>query len=210
MKRNIFNFFAMLVAFSVVSLTAQAQQRRTAEEYIKLLESESRISGLQIEKVIGTLRISPGQKVADIGSGSGLFTRPIAKAVGVNGTVFAVDVDPELLKHVQKSASRLRMSNIKTVLAPYDDPKIPEKVDLIVIIDTVHHIQNQGAYLRKLRQYMNPGARVAIIDFSNDWPAGHENMRYTIEDLQGWMSAAGFKQVEKHDFLENNFFLVFQ
>ncbi|QQS47978.1 MAG: methyltransferase domain-containing protein [Acidobacteriota bacterium] len=210
MKRTIFSLFAILVAISVVSLTAQAQQRRTAEEYIKLLESESRISGLQIEKVIGTLRVSPGQKVADIGSGSGLFTRPIAKAVGVNGTVFAVDVDPELLKHVEKSASRLRMSNIKTVLAPYDDPKIPEKVDLIVIIDTVHHIQNQGAYLKKLRQYMNPGARVAIIDFSNDWPAGHENMRYTVEDLQGWMSAAGFKQVEKHDFLENNFFLVFQ
>jgi len=210
MKRTIFSLFAILVAISVVSLTAQAQQRRTAEEYIKLLESESRISGLQIEKVIGTLRVSPGQKVADIGSGSGLFTRPIAKAVGVNGTVFAVDVDPELLKHVEKSASRLRMSNIKTVLAPYDDPKIPEKVDLIVIIDTVHHIQNQGAYLKKLRQYMNPGARVAIIDFSNDWPAGHENMRYTVEDLQGWMSAAGFKQIEKHDFLENNFFLVFQ
>lgn len=210
MKKNIISFIAIMMVAAIIALPAQAQQRRTAEEYIKILESESRISGLQIEKVIKTLQVSPGQKVADIGSGSGLFTRPMAKAVGINGIVYAVDVDPELLKHVEKSANRSRMSNIKTVLAPFDDPKIPEKVDLIAIIDTLHHIENQAPYLKKLRQYLKPGGRVAIIDFSADWPDGHEKMRYTVDDLEVWMKAAGFKQVEKHDFLQNNFFLIYQ
>ena len=96
------------------------------------------------------------------------------------------------------------------MLAPFDDATIPEKVDLIAIIDTLHHIENQGPYLKKLRKYLKPGGRVAIIDFSDDWPAGHEKMRYEVDDLEKWMKAAGFKRVEKLDFLQNNFFLIYQ
>jgi hypothetical protein len=61
-----------------------------------------------------------------------------------------------------------------------------------------------------LKKYLKPGARIAIIDFSKNWPAGHEKMAYTVKDLDGWMTAAGFKRIEQYDFLDNNFFVVYQ
>ncbi len=188
----------------------QSRGARSPDEYIKLLESERRQTDLQVAKVVETLKIKPGQRVADIGSGSGLFTRPLAKQAGAKGVVYAVDIDPELLKYVEKTAAEQKLTNIKPILGAEDDPKLPEKVDLIVIIDTLHHIANQPTYLKGLKKYLKPKGRIALIDFSKTWPAGHEKMIYKVEDLAGWMKAAGFKQIEKYDFLDNDFFVVYQ
>jgi arsenite methyltransferase len=208
---NCRKFISCVVFIGLFALMASAQQqRRTAEEYIKVLETERRIEGLQITKVIETLKVKPGQRVADLGSGSGLFARPMAQKLGDKGLVYAIDVDPGLLKHVEKTAADQKITNIKTILAAEDDPKIPEKVDLIIIIDTLHHIGNQGPYLKGLKKYLKRGGRVAIVDFSNEWPAGHESMRYSLDQLEGWMKDAGFKRAEKHDFLNNNFFVIYK
>ena len=188
----------------------QSRGNRSADEYIKLLESERRQSELQVAKVVEALKIKPGQHVADIGSGSGLFTRPLAKQTGAKGIVYAVDIDPELIKYVEKTAAEQKLTNIKTIMGGEADPKLPEKVDLIVIIDTLHHIANQPTYLKGLKKYLKSKGRIALIDFSKTWPAGHEKMIYKVEDLDGWMKAAGFKQVEKYDFLDNDFFVVYQ
>ncbi|HET9530539.1 MAG TPA: class I SAM-dependent methyltransferase [Blastocatellia bacterium] len=201
---------ALTIALSVALIGAQAQQRRDPQEYIKLLESERRVENLQVDRVVDTLEIKPGQRVADIGAGSGLFTRPIAKKAGETGTVYAIDIDPDLLKHIEKTARDEKLSNVRTIMAAEDDPRIPDPVDLIVLVDTLHHIKGQGAYLKSLRRYMRPEGRIAVIDFSESWPAGHEQMKYTLADLEKWMKEAGFKQVEKHDFLNNNFFVVYQ
>ncbi|HEX4947851.1 MAG TPA: methyltransferase domain-containing protein [Blastocatellia bacterium] len=205
-------FTALFLCLSLFLLAGLAQQpqRRTADEYIKVLETERRIEGLQVQKVIETLKIKPGQRVGDLGAGSGLFARPIAKQLGEKGIVYAIDVDPGLLKHIEKTAAAEKITNIKTVLAAEDDAKLPEKVDLIVIIDTLHHIGNQGPYLKGLKKYLKPDGRVAIIDFSETWPAGHESMKYSLDQLEGWMKDAGFKRTEKHDFLNNNFFVIYK
>ncbi len=206
----------LLLALLAVPVAAQqpspGQSRgaRSADEYIKLLEGESRINGLQVLNVIKTLKVRSGQRVCDLGAGSGLFTRPLAQRVGDKGIVYAVDIDAALLQHVEKTAQEQKLTNIKTILATETDPKLPEPVDLIAIIDTLHHISNQAAYLKGLRKYLKPDGRIAILDFSKNWPAGHEKMIYTVDDLDGWMTAAGFKRIEKHDFLENNFFVVYR
>jgi 2-polyprenyl-3-methyl-5-hydroxy-6-metoxy-1,4-benzoquinol methylase len=212
------SLFSLLLALPMLIASAQQQPPpqgqsrggRSADEYIKLLESERRIEGLQVTNIIKTLKVRSGQRIADIGAGSGLFTRPLAHRAGDKGVVYAVDIDTELLKYVEKTAKEQNLSNIKTILGATDDPKLPEAVDLIVIIDTLHHISNQAAYLKGLKKYLKPDGRIAILDFSKDWPAGHEKMAYTVETLDGWMSAAGFKRVEKHDFLDNNFFVVYR
>lgn len=194
-----------------VSLAIAAQQpQRDPEQYIKMLESERRVQNLQIDRVVETLKLTPGQQVADIGAGSGLFTRPIARKVGEKGTVYAVDIDPDLLKHIDKTARDEKLSNVRTVLAAEDDPRIPEPVDLVVIIDTLHHINNQPVYLKNLRRYLRPSARIAVIDFTEIWPPGHEQMKFSLEQLEGWMKGAGFARVEKHDFLNNNFFVIYR
>ncbi len=207
-----------LLALLIIPVYAQQAQRpsgqsrgnRTPDEYVKLLESESRIGGLQVTKVIEALKVKPGERVCDLGAGSGLFTRPLAQKAGAKGVVYAVDIDPELLKHVELTAREQKLTNIKPILASETDPKLPEPVDLIAIIDTLHHISNQAAYLKGLKKHLKPGGRIAIIDFSRNWPAGHEKMIYTVGNLDGWMTAAGFKRVEQHDFLDNNFFVVYR
>lgn len=206
-----------LLLVLLLTLPAYAQQpstapapRRDPDEYIKLLEGERRVAGLQVARVIEALQIKPGQRIADLGSGSGLFTRPLAKRVGVEGVVYAIDIDQALLDHVTKSAAQERIANIVPILAAEDDPKLTEPVDLIVIIDTLHHIKNQATYLKGLKKYLRTGGRIAIIDFSKEWPAGHEPMIYKLADLEGWMKGAGFKRVAQHNFLDNNFFVIYQ
>jgi|SRR5262245_13074443 len=203
---------SLLVAPLAAQQPSQSQSRgnRSADEYVKLLESERRVEGLQINKIIEALKIKPGQRICDLGAGSGLFSRPLAQKVGDKGIVYAVDIDPELIKHIDRTIAEHKLTSIKTILASEADPKLPEKVDLIVIIDTMHHIANQPAYIKGLKQYLKPGARIAVIDFNKNWPGGHEKLAYTVDDLDGWMSGGGFKRIEKHDFLENDFFVVYQ
>jgi len=209
-------FILLILPLLFVSAQQQQQPRgqsrggRTPEEYIKLLESERRIEGLQVDKVVNALKVKPDDRVCDLGSGSGLFTRPLARKASGKGVVYAVDIDPELLKHVESAAREQKLTNIKPILASETDPKLPEPVDLITIIDTLHHIGSQAEYLKGLKKYLKPGGRIAVIDFSRDWPAGHEKMVYTVSDLDGWMTAAGLKRVEQHDFLDNNFFVVYR
>ncbi|MFN7622509.1 MAG: class I SAM-dependent methyltransferase, partial [Acidobacteriota bacterium] len=192
-----------------VDPTIPQKGRRDAEDYIKLLETERRIESLQVDRVIEALSIKPGAKVADLGSGSGLFTRPIAKRVGQAGRVYAVDIDPKLLDHVARTSAAAGLTNVTTVLGEFADPKVPEKVDLLTIIDTLHHIERPQDYVKELRKYLRRNGRVAIIDFTK-WPAGHESMVYQLAELDKWMTEAGFRRAGQFDFLEGSFFVVYK
>ena len=195
---------------SVDPATLPQRGRRDAEDYIKVLETERRIESLQVDRVIGSLPLKKGAKVADLGSGSGLFTRPLAQKVAPGGRVYAVDIDPKLLEHVAKTSAAAGLTNVTTVLGEFADPKVPEKVDLITLIDTLHHIERPQDYVRGLRKYLRRNGRVVIIDFSKNWPAGHESMAYQLSDLDRWMKDAGFERTNQFDFLEGNFFVVYK
>jgi ubiquinone/menaquinone biosynthesis C-methylase UbiE len=188
----------------------EGQQQRDPVEYAKLLEGAERVEKLQVPRVIEALGVKPGMKVADIGSGSGLFTRPIASSVAPGGTVYAVDIDSGLLALVERRARDAKIDNIVTVVGAPDDPKLPEPVDVIFICDTLHHIDNRGAYLKNLRRHLRPGGRIAIIDFATVWPDGHEPMRFSVAELEGWMREAGFVRAASHDWLDNSFFVVYR
>ena len=116
----------ILLALPLLFVSAQQQQQpggqsrggRSPEEYIKLLESERRIGGLQVDKVVEALKVRPDDRVCDLGAGSGLFTRPLARKAGGKGIVYAVDIDSELLKHVERTAQEQKLANIKPILAP--------------------------------------------------------------------------------------------
>jgi arsenite methyltransferase len=186
-----------------------AAQQRTPQEYAAFLEGAERVARMQVPRVVEALGLKPGLKVADIGSGSGLFTRPIAASVAP-GAVYAVDIDAALLAIVEQKAKAAGLGNIRTVLAAADSPKLPEPVDLVFICDTLHHIANQGAYLKTLRTFVAPGGRVAVIDFRDKWPEGHEPMRYSTAQFETWMKEAGFSRVASHDWLENSYFVIYR
>jgi ubiquinone/menaquinone biosynthesis C-methylase UbiE len=199
-------FVLVLTAVAVLP----AQQQRTPEEYAKFLEGAERVARMQVARVVQALELKPGMRVADVGSGSGLFTRPIAKAVQPGGLAYAVDIDQALLTIVERTGREQQIENIRTVLAAADDPKLPEPVDLIFICDALHHIGGQAAYLKTLRKYLRPSGRVAVIDFSTSWPQGHEKMQYSVAQLDGWMQDAGLARAQSFDWLDNSFFLVYR
>jgi ubiquinone/menaquinone biosynthesis C-methylase UbiE len=203
----------LAVLVSLVPLAArpaQAPAQRTPQQYVALLEGAERVARMQVPRVVETLNLAKGMKVADLGSGSGLFTRPIAQAVGPTGTAYAIDVDQGLLDVLSQKSLEAGITNILTILGTADDPKLPEPVDIVLICDTLHHIANQGAYLKTLTKYLKPGGRVAIIDFSDAWPEGHGPMAYTETQLDAWMTSAGFARVTEYDFLDNSFFVIYR
>ncbi|GAB4238482.1 MAG: hypothetical protein Kow00109_12890 [Acidobacteriota bacterium] len=185
-------------------------QRRDPLEYIRILESAERVRNLQVDRVVQSLNLEPGSIVADLGAGSGLFTRPMARLVGPEGVVYAVDIDPELLEHIQETAREQNLTNIRTVLAGEFDARLPERVDFVLICDTLHEIRRKPEYLQGLTRYLKPGARVAVIDYLDPWPERLANERYTLEDLDAWMAAAGLTREKEFKFLENNFFRIYR
>jgi len=189
---------------------------RKAEEWEKTLESPNRVATQKVGEVLSNLSLKAGMIVADIGAGSGFFSRPIAKAVYPNGKVYAVDIQQGLLDYINKRDAEENIRNIQTVLGEFDDPKLPARdVDLAFINDVLHHIEHRAVYLKALGTYLKPSGRIAIIEMNKDDPStGHKNQPELLvarEDIVHWMSDAGFKPLEEHPdlFPGTKWFLIF-
>src|SRR5437588_3315625 len=100
---------------------------RPAEEWVKTLDAPDRVKAMKIDEVVAALDVRPGAIVADIGAGSGLVSGPLAIAAGPRGVLYAVDIDKGLLAHVAERAAAQKITNIKTVLGEFTDPKLPER-----------------------------------------------------------------------------------
>ena len=218
LKKNKFPIaiLAGLLLWGITGSDALAFQlgSREASEWIEVLERPSRVEGLKIAEVISLLQLKPGNIVVDIGSGTGLFSIPLARAVAPGGKLMAEDINPGLLSHVEVRARESRVENLQTVRGEADDPKLPELVDLAFFHDVLHHVEHRAVFLKSLAQYIKPSGRVAIIDLDKDHPnAPHKDEPvYTISqaDITGWMSDAGFSLVEEHnDLFERKIFLIF-
>lgn len=200
---------ATLTLFAL--LAAPAAQQRDPKQYQQVLENPERVAALQVGRVVTTLGISPGMRIADLGAGTGVFTLPLAAAVGEKGRVYAIDVDPGLLAIVGEKAKSAGLANIETIVAGETDPRVPEPVDLLFLSDTLHHLPEHGSYVKQFAKLLRPGGRVAVIDFAEGkWPAGHESFTITPSQVDGWMEAAGFRRAARHTFLETNFFHVYE
>jgi ubiquinone/menaquinone biosynthesis C-methylase UbiE len=200
----------MCVSVMAVAALAQEHRHQSSLESILRLDSPERAERIQVSRVVETLRLAPGQKVADVGAGSGLFSRPMAEAVGMSGIVYAVDIDQEALKYIAAKSIQYNLPQIRTVLTEASDPKIPEPVDLIVIIDTLHHVPDLPTYVGGLRRYLKPNGRVAVIDFTERWPGASDITKYTLLDLDTWMRKTGMSRQEQHGFIENHFFAIYR
>lgn len=207
-RRSLLSSMAVLLALLIAAPLAQ---QRDPKQYQQTLENPDRVAALQVDRVVATLGITPGMRIADLGAGTGIFTIPMARAAGKIGRVYAIDVDPGLLKIVEDKARIASLPTVQTIVAGDVDPKIPEPVDLIFICDTMHHLPNQAAYVKGLAKHLKPSGRVVVIDFSEaHWPSGHEAFKITPSQVTDWMSSAGFALETSHTFLATNFFHVYR
>ena len=212
MKRNLVAFGMVLA--SVTAVWALQLGSRSADEWATILEREQRVQGLKIEEVVAGLNLKPGDKVADIGAGTGVFSGPLAKAIGSSGTLFAVEVDQDLLDIIGERAVKENLGNIRTVLGEFEDPKLPASdLDVAFFHDVLHHIENREEYLKATASYLNPEGRMVVIDMIKGHPdAGHKNqpeMQISQDEVESWMKAAGLTLIEEVDLFENKFFIVF-
>ncbi len=208
----------MISAFIAAFLLLGQHQHRPGhsfediDRWVAEFESPERDRQQKPDEVVAALKLRSSDRIADIGAGTGYFSRRFAAAAG-EGTVFAVDLEPNMLRYVAKRARAEGQSNVVPVLALPDSPMLPRaSVDVIFICNTIHHIENRAAYYQILRESLAPGGRLAIVDFRKDaeLDAGPPlAMRLDRKDLESELSKAGFRLVEEHDFLRDQYFVVY-
>jgi ubiquinone/menaquinone biosynthesis C-methylase UbiE len=179
----------------------------------KVFDDPARAEWQKPAEVAAALGLHAGQTVADLGAGTGYFTRALAEAVGPTGTVLAVDVEPNLVAYLRERAAREHLSNVRAVLAAADDPRLPAAgVDAVLVVDTYHHIDDRIGYFRRLRRALRPDGRVAVVDWQKrPLPVGPEmDHKLAREEVVDEMDAAGYRLVEEPTFLPYQYFLVFE
>ena len=184
---------------------------RPAETWIEILSRPDRVKRLRIDEVITRLRLKPGDVLADIGAGSGVFSLPFARAVAPDGKVYAVEVDQVLVDHIAEKAGAEGVSNVQAVLGEFTDPKLPANdIDLAFFHDVLHHVKDRAGYLENLSPYLKPGGRIAIIERGHRRPDRHE-MHMTQEQVTAWMADTGFRPAEEHYLYDDGkWFVVYE
>jgi len=204
-------FLCLLWAWAAHAQAPHTHQHhfKDAEKWAHVFDDPERDAWQKPHEVIQALSLAPDAVVADVGAGTGYFSARLASMLP-KGKVYAVDVEPDMVKHLAARAKREAKPNMQAVQGAFDDPKLPEKVDLILFVDVHHHIDEREKYFRNLRGSLKPGGRVAIIDFRPDAPMGPpKHTRIAAEKVKAELKAAGYSLAEEHPFLANQFFLVF-
>jgi len=204
--------YALLSAAPVKAQSHQTHQHsfEGAEKWAQEFDDPKRDAWQKPHEVIQALALKPDAVIADIGSGTGYFSVRLAHMVP-KGRIYGVDIEPDMVKYLAERAKRDGLKNLIAVRGAPSDPLLPEKADLILIVDTFHHIEERDRYFRTLHGSLKPGGRIAIIDFRMDSPDGPpKSARSTPDGIKAELNRAGYTLVQEHDFLPNQYFLIFQ
>ncbi len=180
--------------------------------YIGALEDPKHDAYQKPHEVIHALNLKSGEVIADIGAGSGYFTFHLARHVGDKGKVYAVDVSPEMILHVNRRIREQKANNVVPLLADPDDPLLPDRsVNRFFFSDSWHHIENQSKYLSLMKRMLKPGGEIVMIDFhKKELPVGPPmQMKIAREDLIKQLDSNGYRLAKEHSFLPYQYFLVF-
>lgn len=168
----------------------------------------------QAEKILTTLRIQPGQTIADIGSGGGFFSILFSKQVGASGKVYAVDINKEFLEFITSQATKQNMTNITTVPTTEHTLPLPTKsIDLVFVRNVYHHLTNPITYFSEIKPLLTAQGQVVIIEhlpkgsrLSFHTRYGHNVPKETIIEE---MNKAGYRVSASFDFLPTQSFTLF-
>ncbi len=194
----------------------QAEMHRMHQDskaYIAMLDDPKRDTHQKPDEVVRALKLKKGEAIADIGAGSGYFTFRLARQVGDRGRVYAVDVSPDLIVHLNRRIRELKPRNVVTILSAPDDPLLTDvSIDRFFICDTWHHIEHHDRYLTLLRKMLKPGGQVVMIDYKKaETPVGPPlAMRIDRDALLKEMESNGFLLEAEHTFLPYQYFLIFK
>jgi ubiquinone/menaquinone biosynthesis C-methylase UbiE len=206
---------AAAIAILTLGLAAPAYAQlasRPAAEWKATLEAPARVGGLKIEEVVKALELKAGDIVADLGAGTGLFEPQLSYAIG-RGRVYAVEIDKGFLDEIDRKVDELHIANIETVLGTPTDPKLPTRaVDVALMHDVLHHVEQRAAYLKAVAQYLKPTGRIAVVEF-NPKDSPHKDDAALIvskEQAAAWMAEAGFVPAKDVPLFPDKWFVIYQ
>jgi SAM-dependent methyltransferase len=179
-----------------------------AERWAQVFDDPARDAWQKPDEVVRALHLAPNTAAADIGAGTGYFAVRLARAVP-QGRVYGVDISPDMVRYLNERAAREKLPNLSAQLGDAAGPKLPAPVDLVLVVNTYHHIGDRAAYFERVRASLKPGGRVAIIDYRPDASSGPPpRARIAPERVKEEMARAGYRVAEEHAFLPQQFFLV--
>ncbi len=169
-------------------------------EWTKRFETESRELFRSRSQIVAALDLSSGMSIADVGAGTGLFVGPFSRAVGKQGTVYAIDISPKFVAHLKQRAEREGLGPVQVILSEARSAELPEdSVDLAFVCDVYHHFEYPRSMLTSLKRALRPGGALVVIDFervpgtSRDWVVEH--VRAGKEVFIAEIEKAGFELV---------------
>ncbi len=222
------SWITALVAASVIYGSSTAQEKSVkpgindnfknpdAKQFVERFETESREVFAKRNDIAAACPIEPGQTVADIGAGTGLFTRIFAGKVGPEGKVIAVDIAQNFLDHIAKVSVELGQKNVSTQLCTQDSTGLaPGSVDVAYICDVYHHFEFPLKSMKSLYEALKPGGKVVLVEFhriegkSSEFAIKH--VRAGQEVFESEIAQAGFRKVkEVPGLLSENYMVIFE
>jgi predicted methyltransferase len=205
---------ATIGALLVLAGAAGAQQhvRLFPPENLGVLEGPDRDSWQRPDQIMDALRIAEGSMVADLGAGSGWFTVRLGRRVWPNGMVYAEDIQRQMIDAITRRVARENLSKVVTpVLGESNDPKLPHKVDAVLIVEAYHEMDQPVILLKNVARYLNPGGRIGIVEFTREGggPGPEMDDRVDPERVIRDAEAAGFVLESREHFLRYQYMLVF-
>jgi len=173
---------------------------------------ESRDAEENPRQLLKALELKPGQTVCDFGCGNGFYTLQMANLVGARGVVYAIDIQPEMLKLLAERAGPRGLANVQTVLATADDPGLgTRRFDLILMVDVYHELADPAAVLKAARESLKPTGRIVLAEFREEDPNVpiRPLHKMSIAQIMRELPANGLKTVGQHDGLPWQHLLFF-
>jgi SAM-dependent methyltransferase len=199
----------LVAAIAWAQHDAHQHRFKDAERWARVFDDPARAAWQKPDEVIKALGLASDAKVADIGAGTGYFSSRLARAVP-GGRVYAVDAEPDMVGYLRDRAQREGLANLVPVQAGERDPRLPEPVNLALLVDVYHHVPARVQYFESLRGSLRPDGRLAIVDFRLDSPRGPPRAaRIAPERVKEELGRAGYALVAEHGFLPDQYFLVF-
>jgi ubiquinone/menaquinone biosynthesis C-methylase UbiE len=203
--KTLFIIFLLLLNLSLFAQCSSANSRQ--EHFNKLAGSPE----WQPDRVIDSLKIQKGWIIGDLGAGGGYYTYRFSAETGMDGKVYAADINQEFLKKIEDEAVKKNLKNVYTILAEVDDSGFENNsMDLIFIRNTFHHFEDKNLYMKKLSLKLKDNGRIAIIDYKKDGVFrifGHNVER---EEILEAMDGSGLIPDKEYDFLESQYFFIFK
>jgi len=187
-----------------------------AAQWTERFEHEGRAIYDKRSEILDAMELKPGMDVADVGAGSGLISRLIARRVTPGGTVYAVDIAKNMVDHIIKTAVEEKITNIKPVLGDPHSPKLaPNSVDVVCIIDSYHHFEYPGDMLSEIIKALRPNGVLVLIDFKRIEGVSRDFILKMVRAGEGTFTDeflnAGFELIERRDdMFPENYLLKFK